>query len=61
MLQDLSLEYGIVAESFETSVPWDRCEQLCTNVKLCVAKECAKHNIPNYMISCRGDDFKLRF
>lgn len=33
LLQDLALLYDIVAESFETSVPWDRCHTLCTNVK----------------------------
>ncbi|XP_058062763.1 alkyldihydroxyacetonephosphate synthase [Anopheles bellator] len=52
-IRDLALEYSIVAESFETSVPWDRCESLCINVKSCVRKECAKHNIQHYLISCR--------
>lgn len=37
-LQDLALEFYIVAESFETSVPWDKCEQLCRNTKLRVSK-----------------------
>lgn len=36
--QDLALDYYIVAESFETSVPWDKCEQLCTNTKQRVGK-----------------------
>lgn len=36
--QDLALEFYIVAESFETSVPWDKCEQLCRNTKLRVTK-----------------------
>uniref|UniRef100_A0AAG5CSL8 Alkylglycerone-phosphate synthase n=1 Tax=Anopheles atroparvus TaxID=41427 RepID=A0AAG5CSL8_ANOAO len=52
-IRDLALEYSIVAESFETSVSWDRCESLCINVKSCVRKECAKHNIQHYLISCR--------
>uniref|UniRef100_A0A6E8VIU2 Alkylglycerone-phosphate synthase n=1 Tax=Anopheles coluzzii TaxID=1518534 RepID=A0A6E8VIU2_ANOCL len=52
-IRDLALDYSIVAESFETSVSWDRCEALCTNVKSCVRKECAKHNIQHYLISCR--------
>ncbi|XP_035780211.1 alkyldihydroxyacetonephosphate synthase-like [Anopheles albimanus] len=52
-IRDLALDYSIVAESFETSVPWDRCESLCVNVKSCVRKECAKHNIQHYLISCR--------
>lgn len=38
LFQDLALEYYIVAESFETSVPWDQCEQLCRNTKLRVVK-----------------------
>uniref|UniRef100_A0A182NCQ5 Alkylglycerone-phosphate synthase n=1 Tax=Anopheles dirus TaxID=7168 RepID=A0A182NCQ5_9DIPT len=52
-IRDLALDYSIVAESFETSVSWDRCEALCINVKSCVRKECAKHNIQHYLISCR--------
>jgi alkyldihydroxyacetonephosphate synthase len=52
-IRDLALEYGIVAESFETSVPWDRCTQLCHNVKERVRIECKKHDIQYYMISCR--------
>lgn len=47
------MDYGIVAESFETSVPWDKCEKLCYNVKAVVAAECKKHGIQYYIISCR--------
>lgn len=52
-LKDLALEYYIVAESFETSVPWNKCEQLCTNTKQRVIKECHKAGIKRYLISCR--------
>ncbi|XP_058460459.1 alkyldihydroxyacetonephosphate synthase isoform X1 [Malaya genurostris] len=52
-IRDLALEYNVVAESFETSVPWNRCETLCSNVKNRIGKECAKHNIKHYLISCR--------
>ncbi|XP_055524384.1 alkyldihydroxyacetonephosphate synthase-like [Wyeomyia smithii] len=52
-IRDLALEYSVVAESFETSVAWDRCEILCTNVKNRIRKECAKHSIKHYLISCR--------
>ncbi|XP_055586709.1 alkyldihydroxyacetonephosphate synthase [Uranotaenia lowii] len=52
-IRDLALEYSVVAESFETSVSWDRCETLCTNVKSRVKKECAKYNINHYLVSCR--------
>ncbi|CAH1773004.1 unnamed protein product, partial [Owenia fusiformis] len=32
-IRDLGFDYYIVAESFETSVPWDRVLDLCRNVK----------------------------
>ncbi|XP_055712637.1 alkyldihydroxyacetonephosphate synthase [Phlebotomus papatasi] len=52
-IRDLGLDYNVVAESFETSVPWDRCEALCENVKERVRQECAVLNISDYLISCR--------
>ncbi|KAL7024101.1 hypothetical protein ACKWTF_012903 [Chironomus riparius] len=52
-IRDLGLDYGIVAESFETSVPWDKCESLCRNTKAVVRQECKKHGIDHYLISCR--------
>lgn len=39
-IQDLALEYRVVAESFETSVSWDKTLSLCDNVKKTVANEC---------------------
>ncbi|KAH7731635.1 alkyldihydroxyacetonephosphate synthaseperoxisomal [Aphelenchoides avenae] len=38
-LRDLGMEYGIVGESFETSVPWDKVETLCRNVKELLKRE----------------------
>lgn len=32
-IRDFALEFKIFAESFETSVPWDRALSLCKNVK----------------------------
>lgn len=52
-LKDLGLEHYIVAESFETSVPWDRCVTLCRNVKHCINQECKKKDIDHFLISCR--------
>ncbi|XP_055616526.1 alkyldihydroxyacetonephosphate synthase [Toxorhynchites rutilus septentrionalis] len=52
-IRDLALEYSVVAESFETSVPWVRCDALCSNVKNRIRQECAKHSIQHYLISCR--------
>lgn len=42
-----------MAESFETSVPWDRCEALCENVKERMRRECEMRNIHYHFISCR--------
>lgn len=47
------MDYGIVAESFETSVPWDKCETLCSNVKAVVRDECGRRGIDKYLISHR--------
>ncbi|XP_030373520.1 alkyldihydroxyacetonephosphate synthase [Scaptodrosophila lebanonensis] len=52
-IRDFGLHQGIVAESFETSVPWDRCSLLCRNVKQRVVAECYKRRISLYTISCR--------
>ncbi|XP_022173101.1 alkyldihydroxyacetonephosphate synthase [Myzus persicae] len=52
-IRDLALEYRVVAESFETSVSWDKTLSLCDNVKKTVANECNKLNIKYYLISCR--------
>lgn len=53
ILQDLGLEYCVLAESFETSVPWDRTASLCRNVKYCIAQECKSRNITHYMMCAR--------
>ncbi|XP_049869495.1 alkyldihydroxyacetonephosphate synthase [Pectinophora gossypiella] len=52
-IRDLALEYDVVAESFETSVPWDRTLALCTNVKRRVRDECTSRGIVHYLVSCR--------
>lgn len=52
-IRDLALDYQVVAESFETSVPWDRAVNLCRNVKYCIGKECGKLGIKYFMINCR--------
>lgn len=52
-MQDLAYDYNIIAESFETSVPWDRTIDLCRNVKHRVNTECARNGIKHYLISCR--------
>ncbi|CAH2231974.1 jg4035 [Pararge aegeria aegeria] len=52
-VRDLALECDIVAESFETSVSWERALTLCRNTKACVRDACAKRRITHYLISCR--------
>lgn len=52
-IRDFALEYDVVAESFETSVSWDRTLSLCNNVKHRLAKECKAAGIIHYLISCR--------
>ncbi|NWI26724.1 ADAS protein, partial [Sula dactylatra] len=37
---DLGLDYYVIGESFETSVPWDRVLDLCRNVKERIVREC---------------------
>ncbi|KAK6623868.1 hypothetical protein RUM44_010724 [Polyplax serrata] len=52
-IRDFALDFKIFAESFETSVPWDRALPLCKNVKHRVSEECAKHGIKYFLISAR--------
>ncbi|KAF8793986.1 Alkyldihydroxyacetonephosphate synthase like protein [Argiope bruennichi] len=42
-IRDLAIDYGILSESFETSVPWDKVLDLCKNVKACIENEVLKH------------------
>jgi len=44
-LRDLGFEYFIVAESFETSVPWDRVLDLCRNTKDRILRECKERGV----------------
>ncbi|XP_025157110.1 alkyldihydroxyacetonephosphate synthase isoform X2 [Harpegnathos saltator] len=52
-IRDLALEFNVLAESFETSVSWNRTLSLCRNVKSRVARDCEAHGIRKYFISCR--------
>ncbi|CAL8122885.1 unnamed protein product [Orchesella dallaii] len=52
-IRDIALDYYIVAESFETSVPWSHTYNLCENVKLRVANECKERGIKHHFITCR--------
>jgi alkyldihydroxyacetonephosphate synthase len=44
-LRDFMSEYGLVGESFETSVPWDRIEEVCAAVERALAAECGARGV----------------
>jgi alkyldihydroxyacetonephosphate synthase len=44
-LRDFMSEYGLIGESFETSVPWDRIEEMCAAVERALAAECAARGV----------------
>lgn len=52
-IRDLGLEFGVLSESFETSVPWSRALSLCRNVKSRVSRDCKERGIKHYLMSCR--------
>ncbi|XP_003447343.1 alkyldihydroxyacetonephosphate synthase, peroxisomal [Oreochromis niloticus] len=39
-LRDLGMDYYVIGESFETSMPWDRVLDICRNVKARIVREC---------------------
>ena len=39
-LRDLAFDYYVIAESFETSAPWDCVPELIKNVKKCLERTC---------------------
>jgi alkyldihydroxyacetonephosphate synthase len=47
------LDFRCFGDSFETSVPWDKCEQLCYNTKAVIEEECKRRNITKFGMSCR--------
>ena len=51
--KDCLFDLKVVGESFETSVPWNKCAQLCSNVKSVVTNECEKRGIKFFAISSR--------
>ena len=44
-LRDFMSEYGLIGESFETSVPWDRIERMCAAVERALEAECAARGV----------------
>lgn len=53
-IRDFVMNHYVLAESFETSVPWSRVLELCDNVKKRIYREHAARNLPGKpFISCR--------
>ena len=44
-LRDFFSQFGILAESFETSVPWDRIEEVCAAAEGALAAECVARGV----------------
>jgi alkyldihydroxyacetonephosphate synthase len=44
-LRDFFSQFGILAESFETSVPWDRIEDVCAAAEDAIASECTARGV----------------
>ncbi|KAJ3592062.1 hypothetical protein NHX12_007192 [Muraenolepis orangiensis] len=53
-LRDLGMDHFVIAESFETSVPWDRVLDVCRNVKERITRECKEKGVQfPAMSTCR--------
>merc|ERR1712071_45578 len=52
-IRDIGLDYSIVAESFETSTPWDRVVDVVTNTKHRIESECIARKFSHYFVSAR--------
>jgi alkyldihydroxyacetonephosphate synthase len=44
-LRDFFSQFGVLAESFETSAPWDRIEDICAAVDRAIASECSARGV----------------
>jgi alkyldihydroxyacetonephosphate synthase len=51
-IRDFAANHTYVAESFETSCPWSKVGDLCTNVRARMVEACRKRNIPENTIFC---------
>ncbi|GAA6108085.1 alkyldihydroxyacetonephosphate synthase, peroxisomal [Tachysurus ichikawai] len=59
-LRDLGMDYYVIGESFETSVPWDRVLDLCRNVKERIVRECKERGVQFPPLStCSPDGRKV--
>lgn len=44
-IRDFGMDYYLVGESFETSVPWDKVSLLTTSVKKCIEDSCTRKGV----------------
>jgi len=51
-VRDFAMQHHVIAESFETSVPWSRVPELCRNVDARLRKEAAVQGFPTNKIWC---------
>lgn len=55
MHQDLAMRFGVLGESFETSVPWSKCHAICRNVKARIRLEAKAHKLRKpFLLTCRS-------
>lgn len=48
------MRFGVVGESFETSIPWDKCSSLCKNVKTRIRMEAKAYKLCKpFLLTCR--------
>jgi len=53
-IRDFMMNHHLIAESFETSVPWSNVTALCANVKRRIAEEHEKRRLPGRpVVTCR--------
>lgn len=52
-IRDFVLDYGGIADSMETSCPWDKVESLIKNVESCTYSFYRKNNLPYSMFAYR--------
>eukprot|EP00743_Colponemidia_sp_Colp-15_P002674 GILK01002897.1.p1 GENE.GILK01002897.1~~GILK01002897.1.p1 ORF type:complete len:630 (-),score=93.02 GILK01002897.1:76-1785(-) len=53
-LRDYAFQYGFIAESFETSVPWNNVLAVCENTKERIRRSCEQKGVPTApLVSCR--------
>lgn len=45
-VRDFAMQHNVIAESFETSVPWNKVDELCKRVEKRMATESMAHGFP---------------